>query len=398
MTSAHLVSLQLLLYAPLWLLAATTLREELSALRHWLGYALSAALAIALMAWRPDGPIWLTSAGVSYCLVLSLVLARRGVERFLRVPPRDREYSAILLIAALALAWIGPQAEHHGLRVAFSSVLSALLLLGALASCWNATVREFSTRKAWMAALPVVAMAVLNGLLALNAWQQPELLAQLNDPQVTSPSTWAVLLISAAAFNYLFLFLVVQRLVDRLHHQAHHDPLTGLLNRRAMTQALQTEWLRMKRLGTPFTLISIDIDHFKHINDVYGHDLGDQVLCSVAECLRQQVRLIDSVGRMGGEEFLVLMPGCAAQPDGLITAERLRLALTQRPLKAGPTIPMAVTASWGVTDAQPQDADVQQVLQRADAALYAAKRAGRNHVMLQNAPEQPPAGASDAGQ
>jgi diguanylate cyclase (GGDEF)-like protein len=133
-------------------------------------------------------------------------------------------------------------------------------------------------------------------------------------------------------------------------------------------------------MGQPFTVLALDLDHFKQINDRWGHPAGDAVLRSTASLLRREVREVDSVGRVGGEEFLVLMPGCAPASAAHV-AERLRGVLRARPVDVGTAEPVPVTGSIGVAAVVSTDTDLAHLLRRADAALYIAKAQGRDCVV-----------------
>lgn len=382
MTLVQLVSLQLMLYAPLWLLAAGVFRDERPAVVHWFGYALMAALAMALISSRDDGPNWTNTAFASLSVLLSLVLARRGVELFLHLRPSDREFALLLVIAALGFAVIGTQPERAWLRAMLTSGISAVLLLSALRPSWRALTAEFSVRLGLAAGLPVTAVLFVHLMQMLMAWRDPEAIRVMaTDAMLIPARVWVVVLSSAAAFNYLFLFLVALRLGNQLSHQARHDPLTGLLNRRAMQHVLAHEWARYQNQATAFTLLSLDVDHFKRINDQHGHGAGDEVLRGVAQRLQLLLRPVDRLARTGGEEMLILLPGCSAHEVGVQMAERLRTALAQTPLAASPTLDLIVTASWGVASPASGDARIEQVMERADAAMYLAKQQGRNRVV-----------------
>jgi diguanylate cyclase (GGDEF)-like protein len=161
------------------------------------------------------------------------------------------------------------------------------------------------------------------------------------------------------------------RLIETMAHQARFDNLTGLLGHRAFHEALE---IQLDRGNGPFTLASIDIDDFKLVNDLHGHPIGDEALRRVAEALRRGVGEHDSVFRVGGEEFAVLLPGRTAE-EARPTAERLREIVATTPF----TLPLRVSiglASWPA-DARDRDA----LLERADDALYGAKRAGKNRVV-----------------
>jgi two-component system cell cycle response regulator len=168
---------------------------------------------------------------------------------------------------------------------------------------------------------------------------------------------------------------------ESLQFEAAHDRLTGLWNRGAILDWLQKELQRRQRSGDALGVIMADVDHFKKINDTYGHLVGDAVLQEVGKRLAAGVRSYDYVGRYGGEEFLVVVPGCDAA--GLVlSAERLRHGMAAEPIdtSAGP---IPVTLSLGLASVSPgknHSVEQQHLLHAADAALYRAKTKGRNRA------------------
>jgi two-component system, cell cycle response regulator len=165
----------------------------------------------------------------------------------------------------------------------------------------------------------------------------------------------------------LFLLEETQRL-------AHFDALTGLQNRRRTTERLEIEVARARRYRTPLCLAIGDVDHFKSVNDRFGHNMGDQVLVQVAAALQSSVREVDLVGRWGGEEFLMVLPDTAGE-GALVVAERVRAAVEALPAFTGG--PERVTCSIGVAQFRPDDSTASFV-DRADQALYRSKQGGRN--------------------
>jgi two-component system cell cycle response regulator len=162
-----------------------------------------------------------------------------------------------------------------------------------------------------------------------------------------------------------------------LQFQAAHDPLTGLYNRGAIVGILQNELLRAARERKPVSIIMADIDHFKQINDTRGHSAGDAVLRRAAERMQASVRSYDAVGRYGGEEFLIVFPGCSARM-AKERAEQIRLILSE----PGPNpTEDPITVSMGVASAS-NPTQGEDMLSCADDALYRAKRNGRNRVEL----------------
>ena len=171
--------------------------------------------------------------------------------------------------------------------------------------------------------------------------------------------------------------LRTKHLQDLLIHHAHIDPLTGLANRRALMERLQQEWERLQRHGGSLAFIMADVDHFKRINDVHGHNTGDRMLCEVAKAIASACRRSDFPTRYGGEEFAVLVPAEDAAGAAAL-AERCRRRVAEIRLPADSEV-VRVTASFGVADnhAARCRADLAKA---ADKALYQAKSEGRNRV------------------
>lgn len=174
----------------------------------------------------------------------------------------------------------------------------------------------------------------------------------------------------------LYMFAYLRRHYAQMHQMAHTDALTNLTNRRAMQQRLEGELDRARRYNRPFALLLADIDHFKQVNDTYGHSVGDQVLREVSGRLAQHLRESDSLARWGGEEFLILAPETDLHQAHLL-AQRLLEAIRENPISGVP-----VTLSLGVACYRQGDT-IAALLSRADEAMYRAKASGRNRVMLE---------------
>jgi diguanylate cyclase (GGDEF)-like protein len=173
----------------------------------------------------------------------------------------------------------------------------------------------------------------------------------------------------------------------RLANVALTDLLTGLPNRRSAMDQLEQAWSAASRSGLPLSLMVVDIDHFKQINDTYGHATGDMVLREAAATLRASARREDSVCRIGGEEFLVICPNTDLK-SAMLSAERLRASLCQKRIAIGQT-DKVITVSIGVAMREPGTADIDALVSTADQALYAAKEAGRNRTTCNGRKPQP---------
>lgn len=166
---------------------------------------------------------------------------------------------------------------------------------------------------------------------------------------------------------------------EAMRHSATHDSLTGLMNRKAVMDGLGKELARSKREGTSVAVALVDVDHFKVVNDELGHLFGDEALKQVAHRLRSGLRNYDSVGRYGGEEFLLVLPGCDLAA-AVVRAEQIRAGISATPVKTA-AAQRSVTVSVGVAVSKGAgEGDAERVLDASDVALYEAKKNGRNRV------------------
>ena len=179
---------------------------------------------------------------------------------------------------------------------------------------------------------------------------------------------------AAAALHALRMH--VDGLVGALHSTARTDPLTGMLNRRGFEERFTLEIERAARTGEPFALLLGDIDHFKALNDHYGHIAGDEALAAIGEALRAGCRTIDTAARIGGEEFALLLPGTASA-EGFEAAERLRRSVQEISGPSGD----ALTISFGVVEHPEHGGAWPDLMRGADSALYEAKAGGRNKTI-----------------
>lgn len=191
---------------------------------------------------------------------------------------------------------------------------------------------------------------------------------------------YAELLVLLIGWNFGFVMMAMQRYLELATEFASHDELTGALNRRALVDKVRHHINLAERGGSTLSILAMDLDHFKRINDTYGHRAGDDVLRAFASTTQSCLRATDQFGRVGGEEFVVLLPATSAT-GALAMAERLRQAL------AGSTVPcrgesITVTVSIGVAEFDRHTQDFESLLESADTALYAAKHRGRNCVEL----------------
>lgn len=214
--------------------------------------------------------------------------------------------------------------------------------------------------------MPFVVVAGLPTVEALAAWRTKFLFYYL----LGNLSLAVVLLFGAREFNRNY------QLAHSLAEMACTDPLTGLFNRRRFMETAQYRLEEARRYGHPFSVMLMDLDHFKQINDQYGHGSGDAVLRAFADLIQRTARINDCVARWGGEEFIVILPN-TDQAMAAKLAERLRVLTTEITVLPN----RRVTVSTGVSEYRAAD-DLDTLIQRADEALYCAKQQGRNQVQI----------------
>ena len=251
---------------------------------------------------------------------------------------------------------------YHPTGIAGAMPYIALPLLGLLARSSRAVVNL------------AVLGTVLNVAGVVMATSGAPLYALLVNHLMSGILVWMVAYIS------LTHLAVGDRLRASLHDAAFRDPLTGLYNRRYAFDIFRSELAKFKRYGDPFSVMLIDADHFKQVNDRYGHCAGHVALKAIAEACTSSVRDTDVVGRFGGEEFIVLLPHTNAAAASIV-AERIRKTMLHRELDSQGQR-FAVRLSLGVAEAGVHADGFDELIAAADQALYAAKRAGRNQTRI----------------
>ncbi|MFO1272867.1 MAG: GGDEF domain-containing protein [Rubrivivax sp.] len=379
-----LVGFQMALYALAWGLIGTLLREERSPMLHWGAFMLLTGGTLLLAGARGEPRHWIFYNGANLLSLVAFAALRRGIERFLRLPSSDREQAVMLLVTCSLLALVGPSAENASWRVVLAYGTQAYVMLRTFTRAWAPLQAEFGPATRLALGIPGVLIGLMLAAMALRQlfdWAHP------NEMQRASAASYLLMyyyLGGLALFNFGFMVLLTQRLVLGLRRASRRDALTGLANRLALDEAVERHWQQFRRRGRRFAMLLVDIDHFKQVNDTHGHPVGDAVLAQVGERLRRQARATDTVGRMGGEEFLIVMDEVTPE-QARQSAERLRLAFEEQPVSAG-ALALPLRVCVGVAIAGPGDDKAEAVLERADRALYRAKAGGRNRVEADTMP------------
>jgi diguanylate cyclase (GGDEF)-like protein len=276
-----------------------------------------------------------------------------------------------------------------------------LMLLRAAHDIFSGLTAEFGRRAAGWCSLPmgVIAALLLGRALAALAGAgssgQP-----LDTGEALQVGMALAVVLMAMTMHLAMGGMLMLRMIERLRHLSQHDALTGLLNRRAFGQRLDAERARRQRQPAPMALLALDLDHFKAVNDRWGHAAGDAVLVAAAALLQREARSVDAVARMGGEEFALLLPG--TDLDGAHRLAERVLDAFRDMVVVFEGEPLRVTASIGSAVATDPAEATDELLKRADRALYLAKAGGRDRVVCAGAlsavepPSSPSSGASTA--
>lgn len=353
------------------LLAIVSVRPGSAALRLWAASTLAIGLAFALLATRFVLPLRAAGLAGDVLTVLGAALSASGVEAFAGRPARLAGALAWSALALTALVLSLAAGDNFGVRlviialgIAGPAVQAALTLL-RLPSRRSRATRYLCSAivLAFSAVYLARALALALGLLTLAS-----ALDGMN-----GGLTRLLGIVAFVVWNIGLLFLVLDR-------EASLDPLTGLLNRRMTLSCGQRMTRQYVAANRPLSVLMIDLDHFKEVNDRFGHPAGDAVLRHFAAQAQQAVRAEDLVGRLGGDEFCIVLPDTDTA-QALVIAERLRRQCEET-LKQGLRQPLPVTISIGVAPLSPAHAtSFAHLVKAADMALYATKERGRNRVV-----------------
>lgn len=317
-------------------------------------------------------------------LLIGIGLIGEGLRRFFGHRPRLLAVGAFVAAEVLVGGWLELR-SHSGTHVVLTSMLAMVLW-------WHAAwVAARELRPGYRALLLGVLLCALVqsagwGLrAALVGW------GRLQDNVAAANSVLALVsFVASGVLALLFVLLVNFRLGERLRQLAIRDPLTGALNRRGFEIAAGRLATLAVRMGQPIALLMLDLDHFKRVNDTYGHEVGDRVLRALVQLVHRAKRETDVFARLGGEEFCLVLPGTDV-PGAKVFADRLRRSFEALEIDTGRSF-VSCTMSIGVAYASASAlaegrADIVDLLRQADEALYEAKRAGRNRIRIFASPE-----------
>jgi diguanylate cyclase (GGDEF)-like protein len=384
MTGSRLILIAVLLQQGLFALGWYVLARigvERRASVHWMVSTLVISVALALVALRGEVPA-IVGYGLGPWLVgVGFALLHRGVRVLAERPPGDAEHAVVLSLMGLALAWVLHRQAGAAAVVAVASWVFSWQLLRVAREVRSLPLSTARVSVAGICGLPFLLIGLLMLLRGVVATVSPSTVGGgVQTDTGTNHITVIGFLVTGILMNLGLMALVMARLVLRLRHLSEHDALTGLLNRGAIEALVVEEHARMRRYGQAFSVLSLDVDHFKHINDRHGHPAGDAVLRCLGQVLMATGRTVDRCGRAGGEEFWMLLPG-----TGLDGARQVadRLLQDVRALRLPePLHELRLTISVGMAVCDQAGESIDQVLRRLDAAVYRAKHDGRDRVVV----------------
>lgn len=346
-------------------------------LRWWITGSLVFPLGFALLGLHDSvDRLWLTVVtstliGAAFCAYAIALRAFNGS------PQRRLRLAIILGLVAVVAAYFGGVAPDESLRVGWSSALYAVLL--------GTCARAFYRRGMAINVVQHVTGGMFVFCTVLMSYRAVVYLFGIADFGTPRDAPLQLMVYGLGGMLPVvstvgFLLMCTDRGQQELSAAARLDYLTGICNRRAIEDLGARAMAAARRHGMPLAMMIIDVDHFKRINDEFGHAAGDEALIETVRRIRDSLRAEDLVGRLGGEEFVAVLPNTDGQ-SALAAAERTRAAFACAPMPVGGGEPL-VTVSVGVAVLAPEDSQFSHLLRRADRAMYAAKAAGRDRVML----------------
>lgn len=311
----------------------------------------------------------LSVVAANLILLTGLVFLYFGTQRFFGLPKSTKLWSTLIFLAAAFLIWTHVE-PHYGHRVMMMALLMVAISVSHMRLIWNRGPRSLAS---FIMTSTMLVQTLAQAYRFFDALGAPpdDMLLIMSPTQSVVVTTYAVCILMISVGTVL---MATDRLRAELEHLASHDSLTGALTRRALIEISEQEFERGRRKPRETSLLVMDLDRFKMINDAHGHQVGDRVLVDFVTRTKALLRRPDHLGRFGGEEFVALLPETSLD-EAVIVAERIRAGLEHGDAK----LP-ACTVSIGVAQSQPGNTTLDTLLARADAALYQAKAEGRNCI------------------
>ncbi|HYH41272.1 MAG TPA: diguanylate cyclase [Burkholderiales bacterium] len=362
-----------LMAGAMWIAFAGRFREGLG---QWTGALVIQGLAWLLIVTRDALPELASISGANAFLAYSWSLQMSALLEFHKRPtPRWLLYGPVAIAFLSFLIYLREPREQ---------LIMSGLSFGLLQFCTGAALLHFriaaEQRTRWLIAGSFFLLSFGLLWLGFTAWFEPEVILPTSGTSVTpGPALLAFYAVTISS-SFAFILMHKERADRETYELATTDSLTGVYNRRTFKELAEPQLSRSRRAHMPVSLLMLDLDHFKRINDTYGHLAGDDVLKAFAVLVRNCLRKEDLLARYGGEEFVVLLPG-ASQTSAAALAERIREQASAVPMDANGHRVRVTVSIGAASEAGDTLPSLEAMLGRADEALYQAKREGRNRVV-----------------
>jgi diguanylate cyclase (GGDEF)-like protein len=357
--------------------------DERAGIRIWAGGLFLQPLAWGLFAARGAIPDLLSIVLANTLLMLALCECARAMRRYLCLSERRVWLWSMPIVVAAVVWWFSAVVPHYSLRVIVMSAGTGFALAMMAAALLPALRAGGSVPGRMVFWLSLVGIAIFGARIVWHI-RHPHPDGTLFEATASDALALGYAATAPVFMSLAFLLMHHERAYRQMHTMATVDALTGVLSRGALEAQGKRLLHESRRLGRPVSLLMIDVDHFKRINDRHGHAAGDEVLRRIAARIRSQMREEDLVGRIGGEEFLALLPGTTGEQARAV-ASRIHGCVRADPV-AYLDLSLTATVSVGVIEATPEATDWSALLTRADDAMYDAKRAGRDRVVFVGEP------------
>lgn len=342
----------------------------------WAYAMFSISFGLGLITLRGYIPAELSIILANSMIIFGITLLWYGIRQYVQLPLLNWNYAlgALCLgITAYGCYYFSTVTSSVSIRITLTNIVLAvpcMMLCYDLLKFGNKKFGNFLSATYGITAI----LLVIRGILALRATSMASYL--LSGWLTTAFLLWAIFLLLSTTFNLIMLLVEDQN--SSLARQAHEDPLTGLLNRRALHEMTPDDFFRLQKKNTSLALLMLDLDHFKHINDTFGHTTGDELLQHFSNQVSKCLQANDLMFRIGGEEFLIIAPNTPPKL-AINLAEKIRTHVEKNPF-ISTNEAISHTVSIGCTTACKTDTCFRTALTRADTALYTAKGHGRNRV------------------
>jgi diguanylate cyclase (GGDEF)-like protein len=367
------------LIAFLWLIGGSVFKASPSTSFHYALCNVFLGAFMLLYVFRDDYPK-LAIFCSDVALILGCFCLRRAVQDFTEIKKTDFQ-QIVLIVLALAVdipaRWFSYDQKLAVLAVCFFSMYT---FLAAAQEAYRYMIKDFARKYCIITLMPLYLMGLLIFSRILLTLLSNSSTMDLRQASVFNTAFLLTMMLAVLGFNGTAIGLVVSRMITKIKHLSQQDPLTHAFNRRHLNTLAEKEIMRSNKNGKALSIIMLDIDHFKKVNDMYGHAAGDQALLTCVEVIKNTVRASDFVGRLGGEEFCIVLPDTQLK-DAQALAERIRQKLENTSvLWENKVIP--ITASFGISSlGENNQSQWSKLLNNADQAMYMAKNNGRNKVM-----------------